>query len=96
MIYLLPVVSFFFIIKSYLEKVFLCFFSKGTLGAAQKLCVNLGYEVVETLVLVELLNFRGREKLSDVDHVTSIMQFEESSLEKIAVKEDQIHESNNA
>ncbi len=93
MIYLLPVVSFFFIIKSYLEKVFLCFFSKGTLGAAQKLCVQLGYEVVETLVIIELLGLGGREKLTDVDHFTALTQFSAADFETIGADSDRVHQS---
>ncbi|CAF2380079.1 unnamed protein product [Rotaria sp. Silwood2] len=58
----------------------------GTLGAAQKLCVELGYEVVETLVIIELIDLRGREKLTDIDHFTTLFQFLESDLEAIAAK----------
>ncbi|CAF3508227.1 unnamed protein product [Rotaria sordida] len=60
----------------------------GTLGAAQKLCVQLGYEVVETLVIIELIGFNGRKKLKDVDHFTTLFQFAEADLEAIAAKHE--------
>ncbi|CAF0866039.1 unnamed protein product [Adineta steineri] len=68
----------------------------GTLGAAQKLCVDLGCEVVETLVIIELLGLNGREKLTDVNHFTTLLQFSEADLEEIATNSDRIHESNHA
>ncbi|CAF1043646.1 unnamed protein product [Rotaria sordida] len=60
----------------------------GTLGAAQKLCVQLGYEVVETLVIIELIGFNGRKKLKDADHFTTLFQFAEADLEAIAAKHE--------
>jgi hypothetical protein len=89
MIYLLPVVSFLFIIISCLKK--FCF--TGTLGAAQKLCVQLGYEVVETLVIIELLGLGGREKLTDVDHFTALTQFSAADFETIGADSDRVHQS---
>ncbi|CAF0946272.1 unnamed protein product [Adineta steineri] len=68
----------------------------GTLGAAQKLCVDLGCEVVETLVIIELLGLNGRAKLTDVNHFTTLLQFSEADLEEIATNSDRIHESNHA
>ncbi|CAF0758507.1 unnamed protein product [Rotaria sp. Silwood1] len=58
----------------------------GTLGAAQKLCVELGYEVVETLVIIELIDLHGREKLTDVNHFTTLFQLTETELAAIAAK----------
>jgi len=69
---------------------------KGTLGAAQKLCTQIGCEVVETLVIIELIDLNGRKRLSDVDHFTALLQFSEEDLEAIAAKKDQLHESNHA
>jgi hypothetical protein len=69
---------------------------KGTLGAAQKLCVDLGCVVVETMVIIELNGFNGRQKLTDVEHVTSLMQFSEADFEAIAAKYDQVHKPNDA
>ena len=64
------------------------------MGAAQKLCVELGCEVVETLVILELLGLGGRERLTDVDHFTSLLQYSEADLEAIAAKnDDRLHES---
>ncbi|CAF0959631.1 unnamed protein product [Adineta steineri] len=68
----------------------------GTLGAAQKLCVDLGCEVVETLVIIELLGLNGRKKLTDVNHFTTLLQFSEADLEEIATNSDRIHEPNHA
>ncbi len=88
MIYLLLVVSY-FIIKSNLEMNFLYF--KGTLGAAQKLCVDQGCEVVETLVIIELIGLNGREKLTDVDHVTALMPFAQADFDALAAN-SQVHQ----
>ncbi|CAF0866254.1 unnamed protein product [Adineta ricciae] len=68
----------------------------GTLGAAQKLCANLGCEVVETLVIIELIGFNGRAKLNNVEHFTTLFQFAEGDLEAIAANADQMHDSNHA
>jgi len=64
----------------------------GTLGAAQKLCVQLGCEVVETLVMIELDGLNGRKKLSDVNHFTSLMLFAQADLDAIAAtNDDRVH-----
>lgn len=74
----------------------LFFFNKGTLGAAQKLCMELGFEVVETLVLIELIGLNGRGKLTDINHFTSLLQFSEAELEAIAAKNNQCPKTNEA
>jgi hypothetical protein len=95
MIYLLPVVS--FCLPLIVFKQMISSFLKGTLGAAQKLCVELGCEVAETLVIIELIGLGGRERLADVDHFTSLLQFSDAELEAIAAKnDDRLHKSNNA
>lgn len=91
MIYSLPVVRIF-----YFHKDLLIVFVEGTLGAAQKLCANLGCEVVETLVIIELIGFNGRAKLNSVEHFTTLFQFSEGDLEAIAANADRMHESNHA
>ncbi|CAF0979023.1 unnamed protein product [Rotaria magnacalcarata] len=58
----------------------------GTLGAAQKLCAKLDYNVVETLVIIELLGLGGREKLANVDHFTTLFQYSQNDIEAIAVR----------
>jgi hypothetical protein len=64
---------------------------KGTLGAAQKLCVDQGCEVVETLVIIELIGLNGREKLTDVDHVTALMPFAQADFDALAAN-SQVHQ----
>ncbi len=83
-----------FIIKSYFKKFFLFF--KGTLGAAQKLCVELGCEVVETLVIIELVALSGRKRLADVDHFVALFQFSEADFEEMATKPNQVHQPKDA
>ena len=65
---------------------------EGTLGAAQKLCADLGCEVVETLVIIELVGFNGRAKLNNVEHFTTLFKFAEDDLEAIAANSDRLHE----
>ena len=59
------------------------------MGAAQKLCFQLGCEVVETLVLVELVDLQGRKKLADVDHFTSLFQFSHNDLDNFSSEPNQ-------
>jgi len=68
----------------------------GTLGAAQKLCVQLDYEVVETLVIIELTDLGGRNKLSSVDHFTALMPFSKADFEAMETNSDQVHQPKNA
>jgi hypothetical protein len=68
------------------------FFYKGTLGAAQQLCLNFGYEVVETLVIIELTDLNGREKLTKAGHFTALTQFADADFETILANPDQVHQ----
>ncbi|CAF3346011.1 unnamed protein product [Rotaria socialis] len=58
----------------------------GTLSAAQKLCAKLGYDVSETLVIIELLGLGGREKLANIDHFTTLFQYSQNDIEAIAAR----------
>ncbi len=71
-------------------------FFKGTLGAAQKLCLDLGCEVVETLVIIELLGLGGRDKLADTNHFTALTQFSEADLEAFVANSDRVHQPRDA
>lgn len=78
------------LLKSSEKKLFLYFL--GTLGAAQQLCLNSGYEVVETLVIIELPYLNGREKLTKAGHFTALTQFSEADFEVVAANPDQVHQ----
>ena len=58
----------------------------GTLGAAQQFCVELGFEVAETLVIIELDDLGGRKKLTSADRCTSLLQFNDADIEAMAAK----------
>ena len=58
----------------------------GTLGAAQQFCVELGFELVETLVIIELNDLGGRKKLTSADRCTSLLQFSDADIEAMAAK----------
>lgn len=79
-------VSVFFIDQSFTE-----FVLQGTLAAAQKLCVQLGYEVVDTLVIIELPSLGGRGKLSQTGRITALVQFSEADFEEIGANPDRVH-----
>jgi len=64
---------------------------KGTLGAAQKLCAQIGCEVVETLVIIELVGLNGRTRLIDGNHFTTLFQFTDADFEAMAANADQVH-----
>lgn len=65
---------------------------QGTLAAAQKLCVHLGYEVVETLVIIELPSLGGREKLTQAGRVTALVPFSNADFDEIATNPDRVHQ----
>lgn len=65
---------------------------EGTLAAAQKLCVQLGYEVVETLVIIELKGLNGRDKLTQIGRVTALIQFSDADFDEISANPDRVHQ----
>ena len=68
----------------------------GTLAAAQELCLQIGCEVVETLVIIELMDLNGRERLAN-HQATSFLQFCEKDLEAIADEyADRVHQPKDA
>lgn len=69
----------------------------GTLAAAQKLCLQLGFEVAQVLVIIELIGLGGREKLANVDHFISLLRYSEAELEAIAAQHaDRSHQPKDA
>ena len=62
------------------------------MSAAQKLCSELGCDMIHTLVLFELINLGGRKKLMHTDHFTSLMQFSDAELDAIAAQKNHLHE----
>lgn len=78
----------------YIAENLLVLFFKGTLGAAEKLCVQLGCEVVETLVIIELVGLRGRERLASVEHFTTLFKFTDADFEELGANSDRVHQSN--
>jgi len=71
--------------------VFLCSIILGTLGAAQQLCANLGYEVVQTVVIIELVDLNGRTKLANSERVVALTKFVDADFEEIAKNSDRVH-----
>ncbi len=80
----------------FIFKSFFLFFFKGTLGAAQKLCAQIGCEVVETLVIIELVGLNGRARLNDANHFTTLFQFADADFEAMAANTDQVHQPKDA
>jgi hypothetical protein len=75
----------------------LSFRCSGTLAAAHKLCVQLGFEVAQTLVIIELIGLGGRDKLANVDHFISLLQYSEAEIEVFAAQHaDQVHQPKDA
>lgn len=63
------------------------------MSAAQALCAHMGYEVVETLVIIELIGLGGRERLENTDHLKTFLRFSEADLEAIAAQyADRVHQ----
>ncbi|CAF1433496.1 unnamed protein product [Didymodactylos carnosus] len=54
----------------------------GTLSAAKRLIEQIGCEVLEIFVVIELLGLKGRERLNG--NVSSLMHFSEQDLEELA------------
>jgi hypothetical protein len=54
--------------------------------------VELGCEVVETLVIIELVGLNGRARLTDSDHFLALTQFSEADFEALAAKPEQVHQ----
>ena len=71
-------------------------FLLGTLGAAQQLCLNFGYEVAETLVIIELPSLNGREKLTKAGRFTALVQFTDTDFETFASNPDRVHQQRDA
>jgi hypothetical protein len=68
----------------------------GTLAAAQQLCSNFGYEVVETLVIIELPSLNGRKKLSKAGNLTALVQFTDTDFETFGSNPDRVHKPRDA
>jgi adenine/guanine phosphoribosyltransferase-like PRPP-binding protein len=56
------------------------------LKAAEQLCIQSGYKVVGSLVIIELIDRKGRDQLQNPDQLSALVQLANADLATIDVE----------